>query len=237
MLRETLGAGGRGARMIFPAQDFARGFTEPALKHLRKRGVSLRFERDLRAIDFEGDRVVALEFENDRVDLAVEDSLILAVPPDVAAALAPGLRAPTEFSSTVTAHFAISPPVETPRALGVVNGPFHWLFRSSDRISLGVRDAGGLMDAPRDKLALAFWPAAAALTGLSDAIPAWRIIRQKRATFVATPAQDALRPTCETPWRNLFLSGAYVQNGLPETIESAVRSGEVAARRVRGERG
>ncbi len=234
ILRETFGAGARGARMMFPSQDFAHGFTEPAVQHLRKRGVAVRFERDLRSIDFEGERVAALEFENDRVDLASQDSVILCVPPDAAAALTPGLRAPNEFSTTVTAHFAISPPSETPRALGAINGPFHWLFRSSDRISLGVRDAGPLTDAPRDKIALAMWPAAAALIGLSDAMPAWRVIRQKRATFAATPAQDALRPPCETQWRNLFLAGAYVQNGLPETIESAVRSGEVAARRVRG---
>jgi len=61
-------------------------------------------------------------------------------------------------------------------------------------------------------------------------MPAWRIIRQKRAGFAATPGQDALRPSCETAWRNLFLAGGYVQNGLPDSIESAVRSGEVAAR-------
>ena len=239
MLRETLGAGGRGAAMMFPTQDFARGFTEPALKHLRKRGVSLRFERDLRAIDFAGDRVSALEFANDRVDLAAEDMLILAVPPDIAAALTPGLRAPTEFSSTVTAHFAISPPVETPRALGVLNGPFHWLFRNPDRISLSVRAADALTDAPRDKLALALWPAAAALTGLSDAMPAWRIIRQKRATFAATPAQDALRPPCETSWRNLFLSARCAERVAGDDRERcALGRGRGAARprraRLRG---
>jgi hypothetical protein len=114
--------------------------------------------------------------------------------------------------------------------LGVVNGPFAWLFCHPDRISVGVRDARSLLEIPREKIAAEFWRAAAALTGLSDSMPAWRIIRQKRAGFAATPAQDALRPTCQTAWRNLFLAGAWVQNGLPESIESAVRSGEVAAK-------
>jgi uncharacterized protein with NAD-binding domain and iron-sulfur cluster len=106
------------------------------------------------------------------------------------------------------------------------------MFCYPDRISVGVRDAGAALAAPREQLAADYWRVAAALTGLSDALPAWRIIRQKRAGFAATPAQDALRPTCETRWRNLFLAGAYVQNGLPESIESALRSGEVAARSV-----
>jgi uncharacterized protein with NAD-binding domain and iron-sulfur cluster len=89
------------------------------------------------------------------------------------------------------------------------------------------------MESPREDLAADLWRDVAALTGLSDAIPAWRIIRQKRATFAATPEQDALRPSCETPWRNLFLAGAYVQNGLPDSLESAVRSGALAAERAR----
>jgi squalene-associated FAD-dependent desaturase len=232
MYAETVAPGGRGARLMFPVGDFARAFVEPALKYLRRREVSVRFERNLQALDFAGDRVAALDFEQDRIDLSPGDAVILAVPPTIASALAPGLSAPNEFTATLTAHFAVQPPVGAPRVQGVVNGPFHWLFCYPDRICAGARDAGALMEEPREKLAAEFWRAAAGLTGLSDTLPAWRIIRQKRAAFAATPAQDALRPACQTHWRNLFLAGAYVQNGLPETLESAVRSGKVAAKSV-----
>ncbi len=230
-LGETFAGGGRGARLMFPVGgDFARAFVEPALTHLRRRQVTIRFEHELRALEFDVDSVTGLDFEHDRVDLAPEDAVILALPPWVVSALAPGISAPTEFAATLTAHFAAPPPCGAPRLLGVVNGPFAWLFCHPDRISVGVRDARSLLEIPREKIAAEFWRAAAALTGLSDSMPAWRIIRQKRAGFAATPAQDALRPTCQTAWRNLFLAGAWVQNGLPESIESAVRSGEVAAK-------
>jgi squalene-associated FAD-dependent desaturase len=227
---ETFATGGHGGRLMFPVGDFARAFIEPALKFLRRREVSVRFERNLQALDFAGDRVASLDFEQDRIDLLPGDALILAAPPTVASALAPGLSAPNEFTATLTAHYAVQPPANAPRVQGVVNGPINWLFCYPDRICASVRDAGALMEAPREKVAAEFWRAAAGLTGLSDTLPAWRIIRQKRAAFAATPAQDALRPQCQTPWRNLFLAGAYVQNGLPETMESAVRSGEVAAK-------
>jgi phytoene dehydrogenase-like protein len=230
LLGETLRGGGRGARMMFPVGEFARAFVEPTLKHLRRREVAIRFERDLRALEFDGDSVVALEFEHDRIDLAPADALILAVPPWTASALASGISAPTEFAATLTAHFAMAPPASAPRVLGIVNGPFPWMFCYPDRISVGVRDAGAALATPREQLAAQYWRVAAALTGLSDALPAWRIIRQKRGGFLATPAQDALRPPCETPWRNLFLAGAYVQNGLPESIESSLLSGAIAAR-------
>jgi hydroxysqualene dehydroxylase len=222
----------RGARPLMPIHGLARAFIEPAVKTLRRRGVAVRFERRLAALDFRAEHVAGLEFEHDRIDLAPGDAVILATPPRVAAALTPELSAPEEFTGAITAHFAISAPPGTPPILGIVNGAFHWLFCGDDRISAVVKDADALMETPRDKLAADLWRDVAALTALSDATPAWRIIRHKRATFAATPKQDALRPTSETRWRNLFLAGAYVQNGMPDTLEGAVRSGAAAAERA-----
>ncbi|MGO4869822.1 MAG: FAD-dependent oxidoreductase [Roseiarcus sp.] len=222
-----------GARPLMPTHGLARAFVEPAVKALRRRGVAIRFERRLAALDLSGERVAGLEFEYDRVDLAPGDAVILATPPRTAAVLAPGLSAPQEFDGAIFAHFAISPPPDAPPILGAVNGAFHWMFCGDGRISVAINEAGALMEAPRETLAADLWRDVAALTGLSDATPAWRVVKQKRATFAATPREDALRPSCETQWRNLFLAGAYVQNGLPDTLESAARSGAVAAERAR----
>ena len=60
-------------------------------------------------------------------------------------------------------------------------------------------------------------------------LPAWQIVKEKRATFAATPEQDAKRPAAKTGWPNLFLAGDWTQTGLPATIEGAVSSGESAA--------
>jgi uncharacterized protein with NAD-binding domain and iron-sulfur cluster len=54
-------------------------------------------------------------------------------------------------------------------------------------------------------------------------------VRERRATFAATPAQDALRPGPRTRWRNLMIAGDWTDTGLPATIEGAVRSGNRAA--------
>jgi squalene-associated FAD-dependent desaturase len=221
------------ARPLTAVHGLARAFVEPAVKTLRRRGVTIRFERRLTALDFDDQHVGGLEFEYDRVDLAPGDAVILATPPRVATALAPGLCAPQEFNGAISAHFAVGRPLGAPPVLGVVNGLFHWMFCRDDRISVSIKDADSLLERPREDLAADLWRGVAALTGLSDATPAWRIIGQKRATFAATPQQDTLRPAAETAWRNLFLAGAYVQNGLPDTLEGAVRSGAVAADQAR----
>jgi uncharacterized protein with NAD-binding domain and iron-sulfur cluster len=54
-------------------------------------------------------------------------------------------------------------------------------------------------------------------------------VRERRATFAATPAQDAVRPSTATKWRNLVLAGDWTDTGLPATIEGAIRSGNRAA--------
>jgi uncharacterized protein with NAD-binding domain and iron-sulfur cluster len=83
---------------------------------------------------------------------------------------------------------------------------------------------------PREQLAADLWREVAGLTGLSDDLPSWRVIKERRATFAASPEEDARRPATETKWSNLLLAGDYVQNGLPATIEGAIRSGQSAAR-------
>jgi len=79
------------------------------------------------------------------------------------------------------------------------------------------------------------WAEVAQALGITAPMPRWQIVKEKRATFAATPEQDARRPHTNTRWRNLFLAGDWVQNGLPATIEGAIRSGDSAARLVLGQ--
>jgi uncharacterized protein with NAD-binding domain and iron-sulfur cluster len=78
-------------------------------------------------------------------------------------------------------------------------------------------------------LARILWADVCKALGIDAPLPAWQIVKEKRATFAATPAQNARRPPARTQWRNLFLAGDWTATGLPATIEGALRSGEKAA--------
>ena len=113
--------------------------------------------------------------------------------------------------------------------LGVIGGTAEWIFTFPDRISVTVSAAEAIVDRDRAQLAQSLWSDVCAALAISVPLPAWQIVKEKRATFAATPAQDARRPQTATRWRNLFLAGDWVQTGLPGTIEGAVQSGEAAA--------
>ena len=234
LLRETLAAGGKACRPLFAAHGLAGSFIDPALVVLAARGSPVRFGDRLRAIRFEGERAVALDFDRAQQDLGGDDSVILGVPPWIAKDLLPGLTAPDEFRAILNVHFQIAPPRGQPAILGVVNGRIEWLFAFPDRLSVTISNADRLIDRPRDELAADIWREAAALTGLARDLPPWQIVKEKRATFAATPAQNAKRPDSRTRWDNVTLAGDWIQTGLPATIEGAVRSGYKAAAIVIG---
>src|SRR5579883_322648 len=228
-LRETLAKGGRACHPLVAANGLSRAFVDPALRLLQKRGAQARFERRLRGVEFSGDRATSLEFEHDAIALGERDLVVVATPAHIAAGLVPDLVTPQQTSAIVNGHFNIAPPAGTPPILGVVNGMVEWIFAYPDRISTTISGADRFIDAPREKLAADLWRDIAALTNLPDTLPSWRIIKEKRATFLATPEEAARRPPTATRWRNLLLAGDYVNTGLPATIEGAIRSGAAAA--------
>jgi uncharacterized protein with NAD-binding domain and iron-sulfur cluster len=61
-------------------------------------------------------------------------------------------------------------------------------------------------------------------------MPAFRVVREKRATFAATAMQQKRRPAVDgAGLANLALAGDWTATGLPATIEGSIRSGETAA--------
>ncbi len=111
----------------------------------------------------------------------------------------------------------------------MIGGTAQWIFAFPDRLSVTVSGAGAMADEDRGDLARRFWGDIAAVHGLTDELPPWRIVKERRATFAATPAQNARRPPAATNWRNLALAGDWTATGLPATIEGAIRSGSTAA--------
>jgi hydroxysqualene dehydroxylase len=232
MLREALAAGGETLRPLVARNGLSSAFVDPALRMLQHGGAAIRLESPLKAIAYDdaARRAVALDFDSGRVLLGADEAVVLAVPPDAAAALVPALQTPQRFTSIIDVHFAAEPPSGLATPMALVNGTADWLFAGAGRISATIHDAGSLALLAPDVIAQRVWTDVANAASLPvTPLPAWQIAGDARATFAAVPDEELRRPAARTRWTNLMLAGDWTATGLPATIEGAIRSGRKAA--------
>jgi squalene-associated FAD-dependent desaturase len=229
VIRQTLFKGGRAYCPRIATPHLADAFVTPALSYLAQHGATVILGKRVRTLRFEDSRVVGVELAGHSIALEPPDRIVLAVPAWVATDLVPQLRAPTAFRAIINGHFAQPAPKGAEPIIGVIGGLAEWIFAFSDRLSVTVSGADRLLDEDRDSLAQRLWADVAAAHNLTGPMPRWQIVKERRATFAATPQEDSRRPGPVTPWGNLILAGDWVQTGLPATIEGALRSGEMAA--------
>ncbi len=229
LVRETFAKGGKAYRIRIAHPTLASVFVDPAIEFLTAHGARLRLGQRLRQIVFDGHAAIALALPDKTIPVSPSDAVILAVPPWTAVELVPGIAAPDEFRAIVNAHFKLPAPAGAPSMLGVIGGTAQWIFSFADRISVTISNADAIVNDDREALAHTIWNDVTRALALSAPLPQWQIVKEKRATFAATPAQAAKRPPARTNWPNLFLAGDWTATGLPATIEGAIRSGQRAA--------
>ena len=229
VLRQTLARGGKFCLPRIATPNLVAAFVEPAIGFLARKGAQLRLGERLRAVGFDGAALSALDFADSRIELTGSDRIILAAPSWTAEGFLPAVIAPDESSSIVNAHYRAAAPAGAPAMIGLIGGTAEWVFAFPQRISVTVSGADAIVDRERSELAEVLWRDVAAAYDLKSGLPPWQIVKEKRATFRATPEQAARRPPAQTRWTNLFLAGDWTATGLPATIEGAIQSGQTAA--------
>ncbi len=233
VLKETFGQGEKACRPMIPKLGLSDAFIDPALAYLRQGGASIAFNQRLRGLSLENGRVAGLEFGDHRIEVAANDAVILAVPPTAVANLLPDLDPPSESRAIVNGHFRLPAAHQGPPLLGLIGGTAEWLFMRGDVVSVTISAADGIVNEPAEAIAGRMWADIVGAYDLQDQpLGAYRIIKEKRATFAQTPAQERKRPAAATEQINLFLAGDWTATGLPATMEGAVRSGGIAAQAI-----
>ena len=231
VVRRSFGRGGAACRPLVPVEGLSESFVQPALAFLERRGTEIRFRHRLRRIVFDGHRAVALDFGDEMLPVQPADSIVLAVPPWIAADVIPGLTAPNAFRSILNVHFRTAlPDFAWPDFLGLVGGLAEWAFAKTEVVSVTVSAADSVIDQPAEALATRIWTDLRRAFALGDMpVPPWRVVKERRATFATTPEQIRLRPDARIGMENLVLAGDWTRTGLPATIEGAISSGFRAA--------
>lgn len=227
-----------GSDLLIPRCNLGDVLPTPAVTWLRERGATVRYGCRVHAIA-RAERGWRLALRAEHVEA---DAVILATPPIATARLLRALGPDGEglagnldqlASEPIVTVWLRKPQAMTVGALmtGRLDGPAQWVF---DRRVTGHPDVLAAVisaDGPHMALSAAELGARVGRQLGSDTAPLEVIgtVREKRATFAATPAAEALRVSSTTPWPNLWLAGDHVANGLPATLEGAVRNGHRCA--------
>jgi uncharacterized protein with NAD-binding domain and iron-sulfur cluster len=184
------------------------------------------------------------------VEAIEADAVIVATPPDVAAALLPAGTLPAVAglgtSPIVNVHLVFDRQVTDLPLAAAVDSPVQFVFDHT--VAAGMDP-----DGPEQCLVVSLSAADSSIGGrpddlvrtfhdaLGDLFPAARraglvdgvVSREHTATFRGRPGTAALRPSSTTSLPGLagvFVAGAWCDTGWPATMEGAVRSGVAAAR-------
>jgi len=230
--RLTFARGERWSRPVTVRTSLADSLIDPAVECLRQRGASLRFGERVKALARDGEGQVS-GVETSRGTLAVgrDDAVVLAVPSWNLPDLLPGQKVPDGTRMILNLHFDVPDnSAHMPPLTGLTGGRAQWLFVRDGLASVTVSAADRFADVPADDLARALWPEVAmALGDTTLPMPRFRVIKERRATFAETPANEHLRPGPDSGVARVFLAGDWTVRGLPATIEGAIRSGRLAA--------
>lgn len=130
------------------------------------------------------------------------------------------------------------PVLDAPHAV-LVERPTQWLFRKDEdgrRVHAVISAADEWLGLGEEQIgARVLEDVRACLPGAREAgLVRVRSVKEKRATFAATPASERDRPEAGAGAGGAVLAGDYVRTGWPATMEGAVRSGRLAAAAVLG---
>ena len=192
-----------------------------------------------------GEQVNKFVEENNRMKAIITNrrtikdfkSVISAIPYYSLKRLLPADKLPADprlkYSSILTVHIWLKKNKLENSFYGLIDSEIHWIFNHGTHLTLVRSDADELMDKSKEEVFELVKKELYKFCFIEkEDIVDYRIFKEKRATFI--PSNEILfnRPGPFTPVNGLMIAGDWTNTGLPSTIESAVKSGRIAAESV-----
>lgn len=251
VIDEALSGNGNLALLI-PTDSLHNIFIDSAHKYFGNKGIELSLSSRIVSVKTSGNKVT--HFEDNYGNKIEGDAFILAVPYWKAGEFKNvfNLNGKCFKSSTIiTVHiFTLDEEIineifidEQPM-VGFLNSTIDWAFKESyNHFSIIISGADNikspisgkvLTDCSKEEIfGICISDLIKSLKDFSfPLIDKYKIIKEKRATFIPDSGSDELRPSNKSKYDNLFLAGDWTDTGFPSTIESAVKSGKICSKLI-----
>jgi len=228
--------------LVFPRAGLSVVFVDPACAFIERHGGMVRCAADVVSLQTDGGAVRSVTLKGgEHISCG---AVILAVPPARTADLWPSdiplpgnidVMATSAASPIVSIHLWFEHPFMDRDVLGLIGRRVHWIFRRERHLSATISAAYSLVGLSNEELVNITLEDLRTVFGGAVGLPVHAVVlREKRATFSATPENEGRRPGPVTAAENLLLAGDWTDTGLPATIEGAIQSGQTCARLILG---
>lgn len=234
ILREIFFTGGDASKFVIPKYGLSKSFCEPARKYLEGQGSEIFLSNGLQAAQNDGTKISSLQFDNSLNDY---DDVIVAAPPFALNKIT-GLESLAqneifEYSPILTVHVWLNENHLKEKYYALIDSPVHWVFNHQKFVTIVISAAEEFVAMSEVEIFDLVWKELEIYLKLrKENLIRYKVLKEKRATFIPSKQILNRRPGVKTKFDNLFLAGDWIDTELPSTIESAVRSGKMAAEAV-----
>ncbi len=235
ILKEIFLNGNFAATILLPKYGLSETYCKPAKSFIEKNGGSVNLSSQVTELicsETNIEKVVTKEKVYDDFDFvisAIPHFALEKIITDESIIKNPGLS----YSSILNIHIWLKENPLTKNFYGLIGSPVHWIFNKGTHLNLVISDADDYIEKNDEELFELVCNELKNYVNLDkDMITSYKVIKEKRATFI--PSNDIInkRPLQKTRIKNLMLAGDWIDTGLPATIESAVKSGRQASEMV-----
>lgn len=236
VLKKIFFMGNDSSVIILPSLGLTETYCDDALRFISDKEGSVSFSEPVIALKVQDDSVK--EIVTTRRVISDFDCVISAIPLYAFKKIVTGNNFLSGFklkySSILTAHLFLKENRFVNTFYGLIDSPVQWVFNKGTHLTVVISNADKFMNISQEEIIELILNELKKYILLErNEISIYKIIKEKRAAFI--PSNDILdkRPSVYSPFKNFFLAGDWTDTGLPATIESAVKSGRLAAEAVR----
>jgi hydroxysqualene dehydroxylase len=237
ILKQIFLKGNSAATIVLPKYGLSESYCKNAEKFILNNGGEIILSEPIEKIIISDGKLV--EIHSSKKVFLDFDFVISAIPAFALNRIIDGENINSipdfKYSSILNIHLWLKENKIPEGFFGLINSPIHWVFNKGSHLNIVISDADELLNKSDEEL-LSMVKSEMKKFFLLDpgVISNYKIIKEKRATFIPSNGIIDKRPAQETQIKNLILAGDWVDTGLPPTIESAAKSGRIAADIVTG---
>lgn len=234
ILKEIFFRGTFATLPIIPKCGLSELYCEQSEKYLQKLGAVIRLSEKATGINAEGD--IITEIKTDKRIIKDFDFLIFAIPA-YALSKVENYKVTKEsnfmYSAIISIHIWLKENKLNFNFCGLIDSPVHWVFNHTSFLTTVSSNANEYIQLSKEEIFDLVAKELNDYLGISrEDIYHYKVIKEKRATFIPDLNSEKTRHGIKNKYNNLYIAGDWVDTGLPGTIESAVKSGKSVSEKI-----